>query len=714
MAVPQARPTAKGTLTMAVTTSVHSNAFNFMSFLSNGVDPRTGQYTVSINLPEVQANGLMGPGLPLALSYSPLNPVDSGFGKGWSLQLSQFDPATQVITLASGESLKVTGTEPGTDRLVMQEQKIDSFHLHDLGSEGYRLAHKSGLVEWLREQGAGEGRMALPVRVQAPSGHSLNLDYSTFDNAWPLLRSVTDHDGTELLSIDRNASEVEILLNPGAGGDGEALAAFVMTLSGNDNRVSSISLPTDNQASWRFEYVVEREVLCISGVHTPTGAREQVLYQDGGHEFPAGAQRRALPRVTRHTVYPGFGQATVDVEYKYDPDGHNFLGAGLNIAWREDGLDNLYRYLGNYRYQTTETLWVDGQARRSIERTFNQFHLLVTELTERGTARKSVETVYPYRDGLYFEDQPPQCQLPESVTTHWRRSDNPNLQRSETVLSDYDDAGNLIREEQANGIVETSNWFPATGEGADCPPDPEGFVRWLKDKTVAPAPVLGRISGGAQELRTVYLYQTLPALQGSELPAWHVPASETLLDLSSGMLELKRTAYDYNNQPGDLVQHGRVQRQTLTLNNQATVTDYSYSLLDSPVFGQSVLHTEQTLTGFDGQQKTITLENSLLTGEPLLNRDDNDVEIRYHYDALRRVIKETVAPGTEWEAARQYSYVLCANEGDRPDRPRWMSSRCTPSPASMALTGSSPSCVTTPTALAGRNCRDGAKPPGNG
>ncbi|RMM02132.1 YD repeat protein, partial [Pseudomonas syringae pv. maculicola] len=50
---------------MTTSTSVHSNAFNFMSYLQSGVDPRTGQYTVSINLPEVKSNGLRGPVVPL-------------------------------------------------------------------------------------------------------------------------------------------------------------------------------------------------------------------------------------------------------------------------------------------------------------------------------------------------------------------------------------------------------------------------------------------------------------------------------------------------------------------------------------------------------------------------------------------------------------------------------------------------------------------------
>ncbi|MCF5495848.1 hypothetical protein, partial [Pseudomonas syringae] len=69
------------------TPTVHSNAFNFLSFVQAGVDPRTGQYSCSISLPELKANHLCGPIVPLSLGFSPMNSRDTGFGKGWGLQL---------------------------------------------------------------------------------------------------------------------------------------------------------------------------------------------------------------------------------------------------------------------------------------------------------------------------------------------------------------------------------------------------------------------------------------------------------------------------------------------------------------------------------------------------------------------------------------------------------------------------------------------------
>ncbi|WP_183135472.1 hypothetical protein [Pseudomonas syringae] len=64
---------------MAASTSVHSNALNFMSCLKSGVDPRTGLYNISISMPDLQSNDLRGPGFRLDLSYNQLNTLDSGY-----------------------------------------------------------------------------------------------------------------------------------------------------------------------------------------------------------------------------------------------------------------------------------------------------------------------------------------------------------------------------------------------------------------------------------------------------------------------------------------------------------------------------------------------------------------------------------------------------------------------------------------------------------
>ncbi|RKS27176.1 hypothetical protein BJ917_0012 [Pseudomonas sp. WPR_5_2] len=320
---------------MTDTSSVSSNANNFVSAVENGVDSRTGLYKISINLPEIKTNDLRGPGFDLRLYYSALNPRDSGWGHGWNMKLSQYIPSTQILSLSTGETFKVTGTDSQTGQLVMKEQKIDSFHFYPEGSNRYRVVHKSGLVEILEVLGSAQNRVALPVEIRSFTGHKITLGYVPFSGSDQILSWIKDDSGQTLLTVKRDSASVEVLLYPFSGPSGGPLANFVMTLQGSDRYVSKITLPTDNQASWRFGYTLKNDHLCITSVETPSGAREEIRYQDLGHQFPTGSGRTPLPRVTDHRIFPGSGQPMVQVGYCYclgnpialrDPSGHEAIG----------------------------------------------------------------------------------------------------------------------------------------------------------------------------------------------------------------------------------------------------------------------------------------------------------------------------------------------------------------------------------------------------
>ena len=163
---------------MAISTTVSSNAFNFLNFIQSQVDPRTGQYTCAITLPELKANHLCGPVVPLQLNFNPLNNSDSGFGIGWNLQLSQYNPNSRVLSLYTGETFKVNleETPEGIGKFI-PEKKIDSFHFYILDDKHYRIEHKSGLIEILE---VGQGGLAMPVQMLSPQGHSVTLQYTPF------------------------------------------------------------------------------------------------------------------------------------------------------------------------------------------------------------------------------------------------------------------------------------------------------------------------------------------------------------------------------------------------------------------------------------------------------------------------------------------------------------------------------------------------------
>ncbi|MCW2098943.1 UNVERIFIED_ORG: YD repeat-containing protein [Pseudomonas psychrophila] len=656
---------------MAASSVVHSNAFNFMSYLQNGVDPRTGQYTVSINFPALNANKLRGPSLPLQLSFSPLNTRDTGFGKGWSLNLSQYTPSSRIVALSTGESFKVTGSG---ENAAIRERKIDSFHFSFLANKTYRIVHKSGLVEELKSFGTGLNEIALPTAIYAASGHAIYLEYSNSNFGW-VLKSIRDEQGLLLRINYVNDNVIHVDLAPGADENVSPKARYQLELLRRELKV--IVLPSDDKGSWRLTYTTLRDFLCIAEIKTPVGGRETLFYTDEGHAYPIDSGiTKNLPRVTRHMSYPGLesDSGALQTEYVYtgigDQNGHNFLGAGALMSWEQDGVDNLYKAPSNYTYSSTSKMIVSGGVVRTTKNMYNRFHLLIEETTQQSDCIQQVTTTY-HSTNVEFDSQPPQFQLPKQIETRWSLENDATRSRVESVFSSFDEYGNPTKEEQASGTITEYTYYPASGDGEDCPADPHGFVRNLKLQTVTPSAVF---SAGANVLQTHYSYKSLPALLKSGQKDWLVSKSVSLFDITGSQpVGLLKTDYVWIDNSQDAFTHGQLESQLQILNFQddwipkrmRTRTDYSHSVINSVLATESVAQTVQTVTGYDGQTKAITLQYSLFSGQPVLTRDDNDIEILYTYDALQRVTSETVAPNTDYSASLYYAYSLTSNDNQR-------------------------------------------------
>ena len=658
-------------------TRLHSNAFNFMSFLETGVDPRTGLYTVVTNLPALKANALAGPEIPVALSYNPLNGQNRGFGLGWDLNLTRFEPdGNRMLSLHTGQQFKVTGSGP---RPALEECKLETFHFHEDDSQHWRVVHFNGLVEYLEVMSGTDGRVALPVRLVAPSGHSVSLTYETF-RGHPALKAIAD-DYHELLRVERLSDRVTVRLYPSGQ---QAAATFELKLDGLE-QVSALTLPVPEKAAWAFSYATKNGYRYISEVTTPTGAWERLSYADAGHQFPASAGQPNLPRVTEHVVEPGRGQPAITTRYRYQiqidgqPRDNNFLGGGQDsIPWADDGLDNLFKADKTYQYGTEQVLLVEEQEVRTVKRVFNAFHLLTLEETTQNRHIQRAETLYNLEEGKDFRDQPANCQLARQATTRW---ESPAGTRTEHVLTDYDQHGNLLLETAATGVVTEHAYYSADGEAEDCPADPQGFIRQLKHTKVIPDSA-GKSGAPVRVQR--FFYRTLGSLADSGQPTWLVQAREEKALEGSESTPYQVIENQWYTDNTDALTLGRPLGQTVTFHDLrastglrydhprpfeapvSTHTRFEYRLEDSAWLEQSVLKTISTLTGFDGASRAANEEHSVLTGQVLLERDDNDVEVRYRYDALQRLTEEILAPETDDEAHRLYTYGLATG-----NEPAW-------------------------------------------
>jgi RHS repeat-associated protein len=660
---------------MAASSMISSNALNFLSAVNSGVDPRTGLYRVSINLPEIQSNELRGPGLALGLAYSVLNKEDDGYGVGWNLQLTQYNlgnPGNPLLTLSTGESLAVTSSEVQGNRwrLYMAEQKLDGFHFYRektlSGADQYRVIHKSGKVEILTPLSS--SNFALPSQILSPAGHRLRLRYRVPTSTGLILLDATDDKDTVVLSVERPTSTLgyKIKVHPAGGPGGVPVAEYLVTMNAT-GQVLSIQLPGEATGRWLFDYGEKiRGYQCIRTVTTPLGAQETVTYGDGGHAFPQ-AKHLPLPRVTKHTIAPGFEQPPIEVTYTYrnkDNEDHNFLGNGVGLAWSDNGRDNLYQYNQPYEYACVQSIRA-GDAIRTVRRSFNRIHLLTEEETTQGDTVQTVATQYGFEPSKIFIDQPPHCQLPVQVKTTWKVIST-GTERSEVVISTYYEDGNIRTKTLANGVQEKSEWYPFTAtEG--CPADPERFVRQLKQKTIVPP-------GSAPVLATLYTYKALrpvALVPGSDMTPWVTVLSERLVqDPEGAKLELQRLVFTHIDTASIPFDHGRPASQVTTLFDPVThapltmTVSYEYKKERNSNLAVYVQRTTETVNNnFDATRKSIQREHALLTGNEVTSKVDN-VEVEYGYDALGRPTYETVSPYVaQFKATRQYQYQMLPRPG---------------------------------------------------
>ncbi|MBV7574071.1 type IV secretion protein Rhs [Pseudomonas sp. PDM32] len=613
--------------------SIQSNAFNFSEFLAGGIDPRTGLYTCSLTLGEVTCGVLTGPTLPIRLFFSPLNGGDSGFGKGWSMPLTHYDVVSGVLTLSGGESYKARQT---STQLVFAELKLETLKVLCPGPGRFDVVHKSGLREELQVYGA--SGMAVPIRIVAANGAAIMLDYISI-NGEPVLSQVRD-DRRTLLAVTRTPGQVSLTEYP----DTECAVTFALKLVNDE--VTSIRLP--EEGTWSLTYEPKGALTCLTKVESPLGARELIGYEEAGHQLPPDAPFRSIPHVISHTLYPGQQQPSITTNYEFSQT--NFLGFDDDdIRWSRDG-DTLYQSSSDYQYSSMETLMDGAKVHRRTQRTYNKYHLLVSQVTTCNQALTAQTIKYHVEPDKSFDQQPAQFRMPR-VQTLLHENRKTRTKCEEVTETDFDASGNLLRHVAPNGVVTLAQFYPANGDEG-CPADPLGFIRFEKHRTVLPAP--GFASAATTEFR--YRYQLLgePQAAGSHV----VLVQETFYERSDENDTLRsQTDLTYVDLPTDTQRHGLLQKQTVTYNGQASATEFHYTL------DTSTLDLQTLQIGFDGARRTSSLRFSATNGLKLSEQNEDEGQIVFTYDRLGRVLSETIAPGSDVAATRLTRYLPANGPG---------------------------------------------------
>lgn len=610
---------------------LYSQSFNFQSFLQKGVDPRTGQYTVSIQLFDAPSETRNCPSLKLSLSYNPLNTKDIGLGTGWSFNLPSYNHRQgKTLLLSTGENFQATET---TSTFFIQDQKLKSFQAKRTGSSAgstYEVAYKSGQVEILSGFN-NTYNQSVPITIYGANGRSLSLEWIR-NGEQPRLSKIQDGDDV-LLEVQYSDAQVTITKAPGT------TAASTFTLIRRNAQLTQLKLPLDDGTPpWQFSYnSLSNGFVCVSQVTSPTGLVEEVNYKQDGHQLPSGAPFTRIPYVVSHVARPGRQQPAMKTTYSYSS--YNFLGYGGARQWSDTG-DNLYQVPAEYQY--TSTAQLEGGATTTY--TYNKFHLTTKIVEQLNTKKTTQDITYHATPNTAFDDQPAQYLLPKTVAITY--ADTTASSRTETTTTEFDEWGNPTTEIKPDGLITTRTYYAADGE-ADCPAAPHGFQRYLKTETVTPA----ETSFAAPTRTEKFGYVELPTSSNATVQTFVLQTSRVTLE---GDTSLTTAEYTYINQP-DSRDHGRVQEQKTWLSSKdnATTQTYAYEYLSSGEL-KKTLNT----AGFDGVSAKFETIHSLSSGKVTGQTDDAGIQDVFQYDALGRLVKGATAIDTDQEAVRYNSYAI--------------------------------------------------------
>ncbi|WP_458128988.1 RHS repeat domain-containing protein [Pseudomonas sp. Z2-11] len=525
---------------------------------------------------------------------------------------------------------------------IFEDKKLDNLKAQMRGNDLY-IDHIDGTTEVLSRPNETSGEWLL-TSLFTPQGRETAYSYRVISGRRQLTEVRDQHH--RLLSIDYAV-------------DGRQSPAIILwpdipskrlqySLLRHNELLKHISLVTaENKVlTWSFEYKRISGLSVMAEVLQPSGLREVLVYKPDAHRLPTGAPVPSVPAVIQSTLSPGGGQLALVTRYEYSAQ--NFLGFNSRVSWTEDE-DVLFRLNWAYEYSCTEIhmALVNGERREAsrVTRTYNRFHSMVSQETNSASKVHLRRIEYHEVPNKPFRDQPAQFQMPRAVSDSWfdRRDIGDGRQdkiREEVTRTVYDGHGNLLEKTDPSGAREVYEFFPMQGN-VDCPASPLGVPCFLKQKRVIASP--GFVAAPTVVVR--YTYVELPSLRTDGARCVQL-ASETLHEegVSEPQVDCR---LEYISDIHDLF-HGRLKRKVETVGGVPAVYLYRYVRESANVCTNQVF----SAGGLSHLRQSWHDESGWL----VKSEDAGANSITMEYDSLGQLTRETVMPGTDSSASRQYTY----------------------------------------------------------
>lgn len=602
---------------------IYSNAYNFSSFISSGVDPRTGSYSLSIKLGEFLSHKTSGPLFDLLLVYNAATAQDTGFGRGWGLSLSRFNKSTNVLSLATGQTFELDWNSEQNEYDIPYRKLKDIKVSYLNNPKEVKVTYKDGRQDFISWD---NGTLN---KIISPNGMIINFEYGLFKFEETLWR-IYDDAGREI-TIDWWTDTQQTVVEHRVNNTVKQRMLFDKRRMGSDIRLSSITLPEHTSPlEIEYRFINSSGYDVIKKVSHASGMIEEMTYLDNGHTLPTGAPISQVPYITEYRSVPGNNQPDQVIAYSYSDK--NYLGFASDRAWVA-GKDTLFQARREYKYSSTET--INGS--QSVVRVYNKYHLLESaEYRQNGTIYKKEEYDYFANLGIGIEYQPATYSFVKELRTTYYQG---GRQKTFTITYNYDNYGNQTYIKQVDGSEIARTFYPASGEGDNCPAEPNGMVSLLKRESFIPAST----EYGEKPRHTDMTYLSLSKLNNS----------------NEYFVLIKRQAYHdhsvemtYFANKSNLYEYGRLATQKMTVNGKETRITYGYD------FAADTLKTTQQLSAYDGLTAITSDTIAYWDGKNTENVDAEGVVTTSTYDSIGRKITDTVAPGTAYEATVGFTYEV--------------------------------------------------------
>lgn len=602
--------------------TIVSNAYNFSEHISSGVDTRTGSYAFSINLGQFLSHNTSGLAISLMLSYNAASSFDMGFGSGWGLALSRFDKSSNTLSLSTGQSFTIAWNSD-INEYEMPYRKLKDIRVFYLdATKELKVVYKDGRKEFIDYE---EGTLS---KLVSPSGLVTDFEYSRLNQTLVLWR-IIDNAGRELTIdwwSDKYKTTVEHRVH-------DQLYQS-MIFDKNGGRLTNISFSGQSTSTTiQYRFVQSSGYDLIEKVTHDSGLIEEITYKDLGHTLPNGAPLSKVPYISSYRMIAGENQPDQYITYQYSDK--NYLGFASDQAWKP-GEDTLFKANREYQYSCTET--INGS--QSVYRVYNKYHLMdLAEYRQNGELYKSERNTYFADLDQGIERQPANYSFVKQQQAIYYHAGS---SKTFTLSYDYDQYGNQIYSQQADGSEIRREFYPAAGDGDNCPPEPNGMVSLLKRESFIPAST----HTGETPRHADMTYLKLSKLDGS---------GEYFVLLKGQKFHDHSVSMSYYSDQKKPYEYGRLHVQATVVNGKTTKTTWQYH------FRQDGIETVQEFLTHDGLKGNVSAVARYIDGQIVQQTSTEGVKTVSEYDALGRTIKQTVAPGTDYVASVSYQYAMGSN-----------------------------------------------------